>query len=60
MKQQQMKNGNYGKEKRSTSKASSKNSGSNGSPNVNSWINIEKVREKIQVLNPTLIFVEQS
>ena len=36
MKQQQMKNGNYGKEKRSTSKASSKNSGSNGSPNVNS------------------------
>ena len=47
MKQQQLKNSNYGKEKRSASKASSKGSGSTGSPFVIDCYKVEKIVEKV-------------
>lgn len=50
MKQQLMKNSNYGKEKRSASKASSKNSGSTSPPYVIFCDYSEERRKEVQIL----------
>ena len=59
MKQQQLKNSNYGKEKRSASKASSKGSGSTGSPVVKDSLMQKKEEKKYKFWTPINICGKQ-